>query len=271
MAGTRPAGAAAAWPVGQAVSRFVSGPPAAGARPGDGRPADPRATGAAPAARSAAGSPYDEPPLRGARSPSGTPYDEPARVRPAAEVEAGYNPADRYGRDAGYDPRAGYGQDSGYGSAGYDPDPLGGGYSGRAYSEPAYPEPAYPDPASYGGGDSYAGRGYSRHGGGWTPDDHLSGWPSDGQQHGWPQDHQQPGSPPHDEHGWPSDHSATTGAADRAWYPPGQETWSDQPGLDGGLEALPPAEEVHHDWSDRRDRAARGWSAPGEDEEGEAW
>ncbi len=40
-AGAKPARAAAAWPAGQPVSRFVDGPPAsARTRPGDGRPAD---------------------------------------------------------------------------------------------------------------------------------------------------------------------------------------------------------------------------------------
>jgi len=295
-------GTTAAWPAGQPVSRFVSGPPDPRGRPGDGRLADPYAAGAEPAVRAAETS-YDEPP-RAVRSPSGTPYDEPARVRPAADLEAGYDRDGRYSAEAGYGRDARHGRESGYGPSGYDRDagygsgarydgdagygsdgrydrdaryqPSGsdpekhsyGGHAGRGYSEPAYP-----DPAGYPRHDSYSGHSYSADSGGRAPVDQPSGWPSAGQQQGWPQEYQQPGSWPQDDqqHGWPRDYPATGGSADRAWYPPGQEAWPDEPGAGGALEALPPPEEVHHDWSSRRDRAARGWPAPGQDEEGESW
>jgi len=307
--GTRSAGAAAAWPAGQPVSRFVGGPPGARGRQGDGRLADPYAAGAEPAMR-AAGSPHDEPPPRAVRSPSGTPYDEPARVRPAADLDARYDQEGRYGRDAGYgrdtrgDRDAGYGAaarhggaapyegDAGYdrhtrydrdagnrgdapydrgtgnGPSGYDQDDRPGGYGGRGYSEPAYP-----DAAGYPGQDGYSGHAYVTHSGSRAPDGQPSGWPSAGQQQGWPQDYQQPGGWPQDDqqHGWPRDYSSAGAPANRDWYPPGQEAWPDEPGPGGTLEALPPPEEVHHDWSARRDRAARGWPAPGQDEEGDTW
>ena len=307
--GTRSAGAAAAWPAGQPVSRFVGGPPGARGRPGDGRLADPYAAGAEPAVR-AAGSPYDEPPPRAVRSPSGTPYDEPARVRPAADLDARYDQEGRYGWDAGYGQDTRGGREAGYGGAarhggdapyegdaGYDPDtrydrgvgnrgdarydrgtgngPSGydqddnpGGYAARGYSEPAYP-----DAAGYPAQDGYSGHAYFTQGGGRAPADQPSGWPSAGQQQGWPQDYQQPGSWPQDDqqHGWPRDYPSAGGSADRGWYPPGQEAFPDEPGPGGTLEALPPPQEVHHDWSARRDRADRGWPAPGQDEEGDAW
>ncbi|HXB47875.1 MAG TPA: glycosyltransferase [Streptosporangiaceae bacterium] len=261
-AGTRSAQAAAAWPAGQPVSRFVSDPPAARERPGDGRTADPYAAGADPVVRSATGTPYDEPPRRMVPSPSGTPYDEPAAGQPPADWDGGYDRDARYNRDAGYGP-------AGYGPSSYGPDAgRGGGYAERAYSEPGYP-----DPAGYGRQDSYSGHSYSGHSGGRAQDDQQSGWSSAGEQQGWPEDYQQPGSWPQDDqqHGWPRDHPAGPGSADRSWYPTGEEAWPDQPGPGGALEALPPDEEVHHDWSARRDRAARGWPAPAQDEEGEAW
>jgi GT2 family glycosyltransferase len=273
-AGARSARAAAAWPAGQPVSRFVSGPPPGSrTRPGDGRPADSYAgdpyTAGGDHVRSAAGTPYDEPPRRSVPSPSGTPYDEPPRRSlpspsgtPYDEPAAGRRAADR---DARYDRDTGYDRDARHGAPGYDPDPgRGGGYAGRGYSEPDYR-----DSGSHRRQDSYPGGGDARGRG-----DRQSGWPSAGQQQGWPADHRQPGSWPQGEkqHGWPRDNPATGGSADRSWYPAGQEGWPDQPpGLGDALEALPPPEEVHHDWSARRDRAARGWPAPSEDEEGEAW
>jgi hypothetical protein len=191
-------------------------------------------------------------------SPSGTPYDEPAGGQPPAD------------RDGGYDRDARYNRDAGYGQSGYGPDAgRGGGYADRAYSEPGYP-----DPAGNRRQDSYPGHNYSGHSGGRAGDDQQSGWSPAGEQPGsWPQDYQQQGGWPQDDqqHGWPRDYPAAPGSADRAWYPPGQEAWPDQPGPDGALDGLPPAEEVHHDWSARRDRAARRWPAPGQDEEGEAW
>jgi GT2 family glycosyltransferase len=256
-AGTRPAQAAAAWPAGQPASRFVSGPPGSRTRTGDGLPADRYAAGADPVVRSAAGSPYDEPPRRSVPSPSGTPYDEPAGGRPSADRDAGYDRDAGRGRDARYD------RNSGYSPSGYDPDSgRAGRHAGRGHSEPGYPESA-----GYRRQDSYSG-----HSGGRASDDQQSGWPSAGQQQGWSQDYQQPGSWPQDDQqrGWPRDYPAASGSADRAWYPPGQESWPDQPDLSGALEALPPGEEVHHDWSARRDRDRHGWPAPGQDEEGES-
>jgi hypothetical protein len=203
--------------------------------------------------RSAAGTPYDEPPRRSVPSPSGTPYDEPPAGRPAANWDAGYDRDTRYDRDGRR------------GAPGYDPDPgRGGGYAGRGYSEPEYP-----DSGGHRRQDSYPGSGGARPSG-----DRQSGWPPAEQQQGWPQDYRQPGSWPQDDqqHGWPRDHSAPGRSADGSWYPAGQEGWPDQPpGHGDALEALPPPEEVHHDWSARRDRTARGWPAPGQDEDGEAW
>jgi hypothetical protein len=202
-------------------------------------------------------------------SPSGTPDDEPAGGRPPADWDAGYNRDARYDSDAGYDRDARYYRDAGHSPSGYDADPgRDGGYAGRGSSEPGYA-----DPAGYNRQDSYSGHNYSGHSGGRAADDQQSGWPSGGQQQGWPQDYQQSGTWPHDDqqHGWPSDYPAAGGPPDRAWYPPGQEALPQQPGLGGALEALPPAGETHHDWSARRDQGARGWPAPGQDEEGEAW
>gem|GEM_PF-129524 len=251
-AGSRSTRTAAAWPAGQAVSRFVSGPPGARTRAGDRQSADPHAPGADSVVRSAAGAPYDEPPRRGVPSPSGTPYDDGNA---------------RYDQDAGYS-TSGYNSSrynsSGYSPSGADPDPArDAGYARRGRSEPGYA-----DPAGYRRQDSYSGRG-----GGRTPDDQQSGWSSASQQQGWPQDYQQQGSWPQDDqrHGWPRDYPAASGSSDRGRYPAGQQAWPDQPDLGGALEALP-GDEEHHDWSARRDRAARGWPAPGQDdEEGETW
>jgi len=256
--GARSGRGAAAWPAGQPVSRFVSGPPATRSGQEDRRLADPYAADADPVLRSAAGMPYgepprrtapspsgmpyDEPPRRTAPSPSGTPYDEPSGGRPAPDRRAGHR------RDAGYD------QDAGYGASGYDPDSgRGGGYAGRGYSGPGPSEPA-----GYRRQDDYAGRG-----GGGRPDDQQSGWPTAGQQQGWPEDYQQSGSWPQDDqqHGWPREYPATGGSA----------AWPDEPGPGDALEALPPPEEVHHDWSARHGRAGHGWPAPSQDEEGETW
>jgi hypothetical protein len=263
-AGTRSARTAAAWPAGQPVSRFVSGPPDVRTRPGDGRTTDPYDSGADPAPPSA-GSPYGDPPRRTVPSPSGTPYDEPAAGRPAADWDAGYDRTAGYRRDAGYDRGARHDRAAGYSPSGYDTNAgRGGGYADRGYSEPSYPDR-----------DRYADRGghpapasHRRQG------DQQSAWPSAGEQQGWPQDYEQPGSWPQDDQqrGRPRDYPAAREAADPGWYPPGHEGWSDQPGYGDALEALPPAEEVHHDdWSARPDRAARGWPAPGQDDEGEAW
>jgi GT2 family glycosyltransferase len=256
-AGTRSAQGAAAWPAGQPVSRFVSGPPDSRTRQDDGRSADPYAADADPALRSAAGMPYGEPPRRTVPSPSGTPFDEPAGGRPAAN------------RDPGSHRHASHDRDAGYGASRYEPDPgRGGGHASRGYSEPSYPEPGYPDADGYRGQDNSSGRGGAR-----RPDDHQSGWPAGGQQQGWPEDYRPSGSWPQDDqqHGWPRDYPAAGRPADRGWYPSGQAAWPEEPGPDGALGAVPPEEEVHHDWEARHGRAGRGWPAPSQDEEEETW
>jgi GT2 family glycosyltransferase len=86
----------------------------------------------------------------------------------------------------------------------------------------------------------------------WPADDHGSGWPEGGQQDGWPQDY-----PPR----------GASGPAP-GWNIPGQQGWADQ---GDALEALPPVDEVHHDWPGRNDRSRRGWIAPGDETEGDAW
>ena len=172
--------------------------------------------------------------------------------------DSGYRQDADYGQGSRYDQGTAYDRNSGHSPPGYDSDRgSGAGYAGRSYSGSGYADRGgYSDPAAYGGSG-----------------EEQSAWPSAGQQQGWPEEHQPSGSwPQHDQQrGWPSDYQAAGESADRGWYPSGQEAWSDQPGYGDALEALPPAEEVHHDWSAGRERGTQGWPAPGQDEEGEGW
>jgi GT2 family glycosyltransferase len=86
----------------------------------------------------------------------------------------------------------------------------------------------------------------------WRADERGSGWPEERQQQGWPQD---------------SPASAASGQAP-GWNIPDQQGWAEQ---GDALEALPPVDEVHHDWPGQSDRSRRGWIAPGDETEGDAW
>jgi GT2 family glycosyltransferase len=74
----------------------------------------------------------------------------------------------------------------------------------------------------------------------WRSDDYGSSWPERGRDPSW--------SPE---------------------YPavPGQQGWNAEA---DALEALPAAEEVHHDWP-RRERSGRGWIAPEDEQDGGRW
>ena len=272
----------AAWPAGQPASRFISGPPDGGARP-----AQPGASGGGDRYEN----PYDSPP----RSQSGAGYPD-APAYPAA----GYD--DMGGDTSGgrYATRPGYGSGGGYpatqsrsGGSGYSDLAEYGASSGsddvRSYRRtrdhadgPGYPgERGYPDERGFPAERGYpADRGYpgergypgQRQGhqspGSWPEDDRQGGWPESAQQRGsWAQDYQSPGSWPTEDqqNGWPQDYPAPRSSAGGGR----QESWPEQ---GEALEALPPdSGEVHHDWPARDDRATRGWAAPSDDDEGEAW
>ena len=219
--------------------------------------------------------PYGDAPRRSAPSPSGMPYDEPYGSGPPggrdryASAGQGRSPSGSpYPDDANAaDPRAH--RQPPYGEPGYNDGPAytgGPAYpGGPAYTgTPGYPdEPGYSSPPGHRDardfgrsragyedrgsypepGDHQRGPGYQDATGSrgepasWGSDDQSSAWPSSAPQGGWPQDYQ-------------------------------HEQWA---GEGDELEALPPADEVHHDWPGRDDRPARGWPAPGRDGEGDAW
>ena len=282
--GSRPT---AAWPAGQPVSRFVSGPPEAANRPDlrdfddprdsggmrdsdvlrdvpyrrrGGTAPDRSAGGVAPDTRGGSG--RHSQPHRHAASPSGMPFDEPPADLPGRPAAPRYRDDqyrdDQY-RDAPYS-EPGY-RDSGYGNRGQGQQP---GHRGSEYGTPAgYEDGGYERPRFSPGRDyvrqgDYADEaGYLNQGGepqeyspSWRADDGASGWPSGSGGAGQAAD-QQPGAWPQDDQGWPQDH--------RGWPDQGQ-----------ALEALPEAE-VHHDWPARDGRGTRGWPSPEQDNDGEDW
>ena len=200
----------------------------------------------------------------------------------ASYGEAGY-------RDAGYPdtgyPDTGY-PDTGEPNRGYrDSDFRDSGSPGTGYPESGYQHsgdqgpPGYADRSGPARSGSFQPEDLAGPRGGqndaattWRPDERASGWPASGQQQGWPQDHQQPGGWPQDDQqpgGWPQDYSPGAVPDDPGWRAPGRpDAW---PLPEESLDALPPAGEVHHEWPGD-DRGARGWPAPGpDDEEGEDW
>ena len=276
----------AAWPAGQPASRFISGPPDGGARP-----AQASASGGADQYEN----PYGSPP----RSPSGSGYpDTPAYpaagyddrgvdasggryatrpgygsgadypARESRAVGSGYSDLAEYGASSGSDDVRSYRQTRDHADGpGY---PNESGFAGRpGYADGYSGERGYSGEQGYSDEQGYPGqhRGYQSPGS-WPEDDRQRGWPESSQQRGSrAQDYQSPGSWPADDqqNGWPQDYSAPRSSAGAAR----QEPWPEQ---GEALEALPPdSGEVHHDWPARNDRTARGWAAPSDDSEGEAW
>jgi GT2 family glycosyltransferase len=294
----------AAWPAGQPVSRFIGGPPdgqartaqpglsGGGVQPGmpyESPPRSPSGSGY-PAAPEYPASDYDDLGASGGRYATRPGYGSGGGY-PAGESQAvgsGYSDLAEYGASSGYDDvrsyrrtrdhadgpgysgGSGYSAERGYsGPAGYEGTAdyqSGGGYPGR--SDPGDRRYAQPPSGGSSAGQQRGGpQGYQSPGS-WPEDDQQRDWPESGQQRGsWAQDYQSPGSWPTDDQqrGWPQDYRTPRSSAGAAR----QEPWAEQ---GEALEALPPeADEVHHDWPARDDRTARGWAAPSEDGEGEAW
>ena len=295
----------AAWPAGQRVNRFVSGPPA-GANPG----AHP---GAPPGDETAAFGPGETGEQRGRRGHRGDRadapaayqgeqagpydsrhsggYDRPGRV---AQDDSRYPGGERPAYDGPADDSSGYGQRQYPGDPGYPGDsPYGRGARGGRGPDPLdyrQPRPADPDDRQRGGA-------------GWQGDDRTSAWPAEpprspgawpagsGQQGAWPAPgHREQGQPQHDprdpawpgqppdrdwrpqDRDWPQDRDPRPDRpGDRPrgeprWHVPGQQPWPDQDEDLGDQ----PAGEVHHGFEPRESRS-QGWGIPAHDEEGEDW
>ena len=282
-----------AWPAGQPVSRFVSGPPEEAVASADrGR----RASGyvdapdgavtSADRGRRASG--YVDPPgyadSAGYPGAPGSPgyagrrgdvvpaeYPETRRSAPSGyrDEYGGYESgnSDRGSRRQSYDDgsrgQAYGGRD--YDSAGYDSASGAGRDSGASRGYPA--RDARSDPYDYPDQPDYQQAGYGSQGGqsgpgaSWASDERASSWPTAGRRADRSPGDQQPGGwRSDDQRAWPAD--AESGRPGSSWPVPGQGD---------ALEALPPADEVHHDWPRRNDRPAHGWPAPDGEDEGEDW
>jgi GT2 family glycosyltransferase len=288
----------AAWPAGQPVSRFVGGPPDSRTRSGQSGASDASEISGpydSPSGRhsggrdrygdetAVSGPPVSGTSVSGARSPSGASSPDPQGYPGYADLpgygaSSGSGDARSYGRGQEHADRSGYSTDQGYAGqpdytdrSGYEDGLPGrrGGYPARSgRQDRSYDQPSGNLPSA---GEQHGWREGYRSPGSWPEDDQQRGWPEVDQQRGnRAQDYRSPGSWPEDDqqHGWPQDYPAAGPSAGQA-RGRGQDSW---PAQGEALDALPPAaDEVHHDWPSGNDRTARGWAAPGEEGEGDAW